>query len=154
MSSLPTTKHGNNSVFMVVERFLNMAIMAAFKKNITIEATVNSSLNESGYTLESHNLSSEIGTKSSSVNFGLASSQSWTPSSPSPQLFIPKLMPRKRSSTRWSYTLCACKTQSIHAHRMRASPMYNTSITHPSTIQPAIAPFRWPWDLSHYVPFT
>jgi len=39
MLGLPFTKHGNDCVFMVVNRFLKMAIMAACKKNITVEAT-------------------------------------------------------------------------------------------------------------------
>ena len=39
MSGLPSTKHGNNCVFMVVDIFLKMAIMVACKKNITTEAT-------------------------------------------------------------------------------------------------------------------
>ena len=39
MSGLPSTKHGNECVFVVVDKFSNMAIMAACKKNITAEAT-------------------------------------------------------------------------------------------------------------------
>ena len=39
MSGLPTTKHGNDCVFVVVDRFLKMAIMVTCKKNITVEAT-------------------------------------------------------------------------------------------------------------------
>ena len=38
MSGLPSTKHGNDCVFVVVDRFSKMAIMAACKKNITVEA--------------------------------------------------------------------------------------------------------------------
>jgi hypothetical protein len=38
MSSLPSTKHGNDYVFVVVDRFLKMSIMMACKKNITTEA--------------------------------------------------------------------------------------------------------------------
>jgi hypothetical protein len=99
MSGLPSTKHGNDYVFVVVDKFSKMAIMAACKKNITAEATAKSSLNECGYTLGSHSLSYQIGTVGSSVHFGPASGQCWTPSSPSPQLSIPKLMARQRSST-------------------------------------------------------
>ena len=40
MSGLPSTKHGNDCVFMVVDRFSKMAIMVACNKNITVEATV------------------------------------------------------------------------------------------------------------------
>ena len=39
MSGLPSTKNGNDCVFVVVDRFSKMAIMAACKKNITAEAT-------------------------------------------------------------------------------------------------------------------
>jgi hypothetical protein len=39
MSVLPSTKHGNDCVFVVVDRFLKMSIMMAYKKNIIVEAT-------------------------------------------------------------------------------------------------------------------
>jgi len=39
MLGLPSIKHGNNCVFVVIDRFSKMAIMATCKKNITIEAT-------------------------------------------------------------------------------------------------------------------
>ena len=39
MSGLPSTKHGNDCVFVVIDRFSKMAIMMACKKNITTEAT-------------------------------------------------------------------------------------------------------------------
>lgn len=61
-------------------------------------------------------------------------------------------MARERLSTGWSYTFCACTTQSIHAHGMRASPMLNTAITRLSTTLLATTLFRWAWDSSHYVP--
>ena len=40
MLGLPSTKQGNDCVFVVVDRFSNMAILVAYKKNITVEATV------------------------------------------------------------------------------------------------------------------
>ena len=39
MSGLPTTKHGNDCVFVVVDQFSKMAILNAYKKTITDEAT-------------------------------------------------------------------------------------------------------------------
>ena len=39
MSGLPSTKHGNDCVFVHVDRFSKMAIMAACKKNITAKST-------------------------------------------------------------------------------------------------------------------
>ena len=38
MSRLPSTNHGNNCVFVAIDRFSKMAIMAAYKKNITAES--------------------------------------------------------------------------------------------------------------------
>jgi hypothetical protein len=39
MSSLPSTKRGNDCVFVVVDHFSKMAILVSCKKNITAEAT-------------------------------------------------------------------------------------------------------------------
>jgi hypothetical protein len=39
MSGLPSTKKGNDCVFVVFDHFSKMAIMVACKKNITAEAT-------------------------------------------------------------------------------------------------------------------
>jgi hypothetical protein len=39
MSSHPSTKRRNDCLFVVVDRFSKMAILAAYKKNITAEAT-------------------------------------------------------------------------------------------------------------------
>jgi hypothetical protein len=39
MSSLPSTKWGNDYVFVVVVRFSKMAITVAWKKSITAKAT-------------------------------------------------------------------------------------------------------------------
>jgi hypothetical protein len=39
MSNFPSTKHGNDSIFMVVDRFSKMAVLTPCKKSITTEAT-------------------------------------------------------------------------------------------------------------------
>ena len=39
MSGLPTTKHGNDCFFVVVDQFSKMAILTACRKNIMAEAT-------------------------------------------------------------------------------------------------------------------
>ena len=39
MSVLPYNNHNNDCVFVVIDRFSNMAIMADCKKNITVEAS-------------------------------------------------------------------------------------------------------------------
>jgi hypothetical protein len=39
ISGLPSTKQGNDCLFVVVDCFSNMAILVACKKSITIEAT-------------------------------------------------------------------------------------------------------------------
>ena len=39
MSGLPSTKHGNECVFVVVDLFSKMAILIACKKSISAEAT-------------------------------------------------------------------------------------------------------------------
>ena len=38
MSVLPSTKYINDCLFVVIDRFSKMAIMVAWKKNITAEA--------------------------------------------------------------------------------------------------------------------
>ena len=84
MSGLMYTKWGNDYVFLVVDHFSKMVIWVAYKKNITVEANPSSSLNESGYILESHKQLSHIDTIDFSVHSGRASSHCWTPSSPNP----------------------------------------------------------------------
>ena len=61
-------------------------------------------------------------------------------------------MARQRLSTWWSYTFCACKTQRIHAHGMKSSPMSITTTTDLSIAQLATTLLRWDWDSIHYVP--
>jgi hypothetical protein len=41
MCVLPSTKHGNECVFVIVDQFSKMAIFTPYKKSIIFEATVN-----------------------------------------------------------------------------------------------------------------
>jgi hypothetical protein len=56
-----------------------------------------SSLNESGYILESHKPLSQIGTVDFSAHSGRASGHCWTPSSPNPRPSTPRQMAKPRS---------------------------------------------------------
>jgi hypothetical protein len=61
MSGLPSTKRGNDCVFVVVDHFSKMVILVACKKNITAEATAKIFFEKSGYTLGSHKPLSQMG---------------------------------------------------------------------------------------------
>ena len=88
MSDLPSTKHGNDCVFMVVDQLSKMAILTTCKKNITIEATRK---------LFFENIWAHFGLISDWDNrflstFGPTYGHYWTPSSPNPLPSITKLM--------------------------------------------------------------
>ena len=83
MSSLPCTKRGNDCVFVVVDNFSKMAIMVTCKKSIQ-RPLPRSSLNESGYILESHKPLSQIRIVDFSSHSGRAFDHCWTPISPNP----------------------------------------------------------------------
>ena len=94
MFGLPSTKHGNDCAFVVVDRFSKMAILTACKKNIVDEATTKLFLDHVWvhFGLPQTIISNwDIG---SSVHFGSAYGHYWTPSSPNPLPSIPKLMVR------------------------------------------------------------
>jgi hypothetical protein len=100
MSGLPSTKQGNDCVFVVVDQFSKMAIMATYKKSITTEATAKiffervwvhfwipqTIISDQGQLVPQHILVEPLVTD-------------WTPSSPNPLPSTPKQMAKLRSST-------------------------------------------------------
>jgi hypothetical protein len=97
MSGLPSTKWGNDCVFVVVDHFSKMVILVAARRASQQRPLPSSSLNESGYILESHKPLSQIRTVDFSAHFGRASGHCWTPSSPNPRPSTPRQMAKPRS---------------------------------------------------------
>ena len=60
-------------------------------------------------------------------------------------------MARQRLSIGWLYTFCACTTESIHAHGMRASPMSSIAIIGLSIARIATSLLRRSLDSNNYV---
>ena len=65
MPGLPSTKHGNDYVFVVVNRFYRMDIMTTCKKSIITRPLLSYYLSKCGYTFGSLSPLSLIGTKDS-----------------------------------------------------------------------------------------
>lgn len=74
-SGLPSTTHGNDCVFGIVDQFSKMAILAICKKNITIEYIVNLFFKRVWVHFGLHRPLFDIGTRGSCVLFGLAYGQ-------------------------------------------------------------------------------
>jgi hypothetical protein len=100
MSGLMSTKKGNDYLFVVVDRFLKMAILTTYKKNITAETFKISSLNGCGSIFGYNIPSPHIRIVSSSTHFGRVFSHCWTPSSLNPLPSMLKSMAKKRLSIR------------------------------------------------------
>ena len=129
MSGLPSTEHGNDCVFVVVDRFSKMTILTTSKKNIMVEAMAKLFFKRVWVHLGSHRQSFFIGIANSSVHFGPTCGHYWTPSSPNPLHSIPKPMARQRWSIRWSCTSYRCITPNIHGHGMTSFLLSNTTTT-------------------------
>lgn len=136
MSSHPSTKHGNNFVFIIIKKFYKISILEDCKKSITSKSTAKIFFEQ----------------VCSEVHCGQASSHCWIPSSVSSWPSTPKLIAKQRSSIGWLCTSHACKKWIIHAHGMKGSPISSTTKIELSTTQLATTPFRWDWDSSQYVP--
>ena len=96
MSGLPTTKHGNGCVFVVVDRFSKMAILTACKKTITVEATAKLFFEWVWihFGLPQQLFPTRIA--GSLAHFGLAYGHCWIQSSPNPPPSIPKRMAKRK----------------------------------------------------------
>jgi hypothetical protein len=152
MSSLSSTKRGNDCVFVVVDRFSKVAILAAARSTSQQKPLSISSLNEYGYILGSHKPLSQTMTISSSDHSGRASGHYLIPSSPNLLPSTPRQMAKLRLSIRWSYITYACTIKNTPTHGMRVFPMSNIDTTDPCIDQLATTPFRWVWDSNHWAP--
>jgi hypothetical protein len=100
MSGLPSTKKGNDCVFVVVDRFSKMAILTAYKKNITAADTAKIFFERVWVHFGIPQTIISDRTIGSSTHFGRVSGHCWTPSSLNPLLSTPKQTTKQRSSIR------------------------------------------------------
>jgi hypothetical protein len=99
MTGFLSTKHENDYMFVVLDRFSNMDILTTCKKNVTAADTTKLFFERVfGFTLGYHRPSSPTETIGSSTPFGRVSGLCWTPSSQNPLLSTPKPMAKPRSS--------------------------------------------------------
>jgi hypothetical protein len=96
MSGLPSTKQGNDCVFVVVDHFSKMAILVACKKSITVEATAKLFFERVWVHFGIPQTISQIEIVNFSAHSGRASGHYWTPSSPNPQPSTPRQMAKPR----------------------------------------------------------
>jgi hypothetical protein len=90
MSGLPSTKWGNDCVFVVVDRFSKTMILTTYKKRITIEATPKIFLERVWVHFGIPQTIISDRNNHSSTHSGRASCQCWTPSSPNTLPSIPR----------------------------------------------------------------
>jgi hypothetical protein len=96
MLGLPSTKRGNDCVFVVVDRFSKMVILVAYKKSITTEATAKLFFERVWvhFGIPQTIVSDRI--VDFSAHSGRASGHCWTPSSPNPRPSTPRQMAKPR----------------------------------------------------------
>jgi hypothetical protein len=152
MSGLPSTKRGNDCVFVVVDRFSKMAILVACKKSITVEATAKLFFERVWVhfgipqTIVSDRDNRFLSTFWSSLwsllDTKLTKSTTFHPQTDGQTEVVNRMM----------CISCACIIPSTLAHGMRVFPMSNIATTEPCIAQPTTTPFRWGWDSNHWVP--
>jgi hypothetical protein len=96
MLGLPSTKKGNDCVFVVVDRFSKMAILATCKKSITTEATAKLFFERVWVHFGIPQTIVSDWDIDFSAHSGRASGHYWTPSSPNPRPSTPRQMAKPR----------------------------------------------------------
>lgn len=151
MSSLPSTKHGNDYVFVVVDIFSKMVILVTCKKSIIAEETAKLFFELVWVHFGICRPLYQIGTVGSWAHSDQAYGHYLKPSSPSQLPSIPKLMAKMRSSIGWKCTYSACITPSILEPGMRVFHMCNTIFIEISIARLVAVPFKWVYDFNHCV---
>ena len=98
ISGLPSTKQGNDCVFVVVDIFSKMAILVSCKKNIIANTTTKLFFERvCVYFGIPQTIVSDRDSRFLNTFSGRASGHCWTPSSPNPQPSTPKPMAKLSS---------------------------------------------------------
>jgi hypothetical protein len=152
MSSLPSTKRGNDCVFVVFDLFSKMAIMVFCKKSITIEATTKIFFEQVWVhfgipqTIISDQDSRFLITFWSSLwsllNTKITKSTAFHPQIDGQIEVVNRMIVH-----------ILCMYNSKHPRTWDESfLMSNIATTEPCIAQPDTTPFRWGWDSNHWVP--
>jgi hypothetical protein len=152
MSGLPSTKWGNDCVFVVVDCFSKMAILATCKKSITIEATTKLFFERVWVhfgipqTIVSYRDSRFLNTfwlsLWSLLDTKLTKSMTFHPQKDGQTEVVNRMIVH-----------ILCMYNSKHPCTWDESlPYVQHSYNEPCIAQPTTTPFRWGWDSNHWVP--
>jgi hypothetical protein len=153
MSGLPSTKRGNDCVFVVFDLFSKMVIMVACKKSITAEATAKIFFEQVWVhfgipqTIISYRDSWFLNTFWSSL-WSLLDTKLTNSTA-----FHPQMDGQTKVVNRMIVHILCMYNSKHPAPRMRVFPMFNTATTNPYISQLTTTPFRWGWDFNHWVPW-
>jgi hypothetical protein len=153
MSGLPSTKRGNDCVFVVVDCFSKISILAACKKNITTESSAKLIFERVWLHFE---IPQTIISDRDSRFLNIFWSSLWS------------LLNTKLTKSTTFHPKTDGQTEVVNQMIVHILHMYNSK--HPrrrdvifpmsiiATIEPCIAqlatnPFRWGWDSNHWAPW-
>jgi hypothetical protein len=152
MSVLPSTKWGNDYVFVVVDRFSKMVIMAAWKKRITTEATTKLFFQRVWVHFV---IPQTIVLDRDSRFLNKFCSSLWSlldTKIPKSTTFHPHIDGKTEVVNRMIVHILHMYN-SKHPQRWDESlPYFIIATTEPCIAQPTTSPFRWGWDSNHWVP--